>query len=199
MTVGMDYDPRSIFHVAQQGDTDAVKMYIKRHGYQVVRETDPFGRTALLISALEGHRRVVQLLLKFGADIRHVDVLGNSALALAAFHGWAKVVKVLLLHNQYVPSNYIDKVENDCHYLEKQETSEKYNSGIGAKVNIPQINVNGETALMLAAMRGYVDIVKTLLEEDHSKKHAAVLNHQGYNYIELAQMYGHQLDESLHF
>ena len=195
MSGGIKYAPDSIFHSAEQGDVDGVKLHIKREGIQVVKETDAFGKTPLLVSAMEGHRRVVQILLKYGSDIRHVDVLGNSALTLAAFYGRTKVVKILLAHNQYVPSNYLDKVENDHHYLEQGAATENLNKSSTAKVNILHTNVNQESALMLAAMQGHHDIVKVLLQEDSSKKHRKLENTQGLTYADLAEMYGQDMRE----
>ena len=193
MSACSNYATGSILHCAQVGDVDGLKLHIKREGMQVVKDTDVFGKTPLLVSAMEGHRRAVQVLLKYGSDIRHVDVLGNTALTLACFYGRLKVVKILLAHNQYVPSNYLDKIENNHHYLEQKEATEGLTKSVGAKVNILHTNVNHESALMLAAMQGHKDIVKLLLDEDSSKKHKQIENLQGFTFSDLAHMYGHDL------
>jgi len=44
--------------------------------------TDKYGRTALLISAHYGYYRLVKLLVKAGANIKHIDNNGNSAITI---------------------------------------------------------------------------------------------------------------------
>lgn len=171
---------------AAKGNVEAVKAHIKRQGYGILNEVDSFGKSALLLSAMNGHRRVVKLCLKYGADIRHVDILGNSALCLASFHGHLSVVKCLLSHNQHLPTNFTNKIENSQHYLEKPD--EKSSKNVSSKVNLLHANVNGETALMLATLAGRCDIAKVLLEKDSSKSHTALSNCQGLTYPELVEL-----------
>jgi hypothetical protein len=52
--------------------------------------------TAMQIAAREGHLPLVDLLLKWGANVNAMNNLGGSALHAAAFQGRLEVVKVLL-------------------------------------------------------------------------------------------------------
>ena len=46
-----------------------------------------YGRTALMVAAVEGHAEVAQLLVEAGADVNILDLEGSSALSLARSYG----------------------------------------------------------------------------------------------------------------
>ena len=54
------------------------------------------GRTAMIVSAWRGHRRVLQTLLAAGVDINAADYLGRTALSWAAINGYPEIAQVLL-------------------------------------------------------------------------------------------------------
>jgi ankyrin repeat protein len=55
-----------------------------------------YGRTALMIAAVEGHADVVRLLIEAGSQLDLVDVEGSSALSLARSYGHLDVAAVLV-------------------------------------------------------------------------------------------------------
>ncbi|WP_282604876.1 ankyrin repeat domain-containing protein [Pelagibius sp. Alg239-R121] len=59
-----------------------------------VRDRDQW--TPLMLSALQGHDKIVALLLDEGADIEAQDINGTTALMAAASSGWLSVVKRLM-------------------------------------------------------------------------------------------------------
>jgi hypothetical protein len=58
--------------------------------------TDKYGRTALLISAHYGYYRLVKLLVKAGANIKHIDNNGNSAISIAKNNSHSDIEKYLM-------------------------------------------------------------------------------------------------------
>lgn len=64
-----------------------------------VDQTDIFGSTALMLTALNGHVAAATLLLDRDATVDKVNHSGWTALLLAAWHGQAQVVQLLLDRN----------------------------------------------------------------------------------------------------
>ena len=73
----------------------AVLRHCRRHK-KIINETNPEGDTALSLAALHGQRKVVQLLLRDGADVDAANRKGETALHAAAKNGHAQVVCALL-------------------------------------------------------------------------------------------------------
>ena len=62
-------------------------------------ETDKVsGLTLLMGAAVEGHERVVDLLLRHGAEISLQSSNGLTALMYAALHGHERVIELLIRH-----------------------------------------------------------------------------------------------------
>ena len=57
---------------------------------------DSDGYTALMCAAIDGHERVVELLLQRGAEIDQQDSDGVTALMIAALYGHERVIDMLL-------------------------------------------------------------------------------------------------------
>ena len=124
---------------------------------------------------------IAQLFLEHGVDIHAQDIHHNTALHSAGFSGRLKIVQILLEHGADVKSkNKLGKTPLHAVSRGKNGSQEL---GVGAAwlfleygVDIDAQDNYHDTALHLAAFRGWLEIVKLLL--DHSAKTTAE-NEQG--------------------
>ena len=60
---------------------------------------DAKGNTLLLVACQNGHKRIVKLVLREGADVNATNFQGNTALHYAARMGFIECVKALIANN----------------------------------------------------------------------------------------------------
>ncbi|NXA39661.1 ANS1A protein, partial [Eudromia elegans] len=138
---------------------------------------DSTGYTPLHHAALNGHKDVVEVLLRNDALTNVADSKGCYPLHLAAWKGDADIVK-LLIHQG--PSH--TKV-NEQNALEIKELKKygPFDPYINAKNN------DNETALHCAAQYGHTEVVKVLLEE---LTDPTMRNNKFETPLDLAALYG---------
>uniref|UniRef100_A0A8C9NMC5 Ankyrin repeat and sterile alpha motif domain containing 1A n=1 Tax=Serinus canaria TaxID=9135 RepID=A0A8C9NMC5_SERCA len=138
---------------------------------------DSTGYTPLHHAALNGHKDVVEVLLRNDALTNVADCKGCYPLHLAAWKGDADIVK-LLIHQG--PSH--TKV-NEQNALEIKELKKygPFDPYINAKNN------DNETALHCAAQHGHTEVVKVLLEE---LTDPTMRNNKFETPLDLAALYG---------
>ncbi|XP_043932080.1 ankyrin repeat and SAM domain-containing protein 1A [Protopterus annectens] len=138
---------------------------------------DSTGYTPLHHAALNGHRDVVETLLRNDALTNVADSKGCYPLHLAAWKGDAEIVK-LLIHQG--PS--LAKV-NEQNALEIKELKKfgPFDPYMNAKNN------DNETALHCAAQYGHTDVVKVLLDE---LTDPTMRNNKFETPLDLAALYG---------
>ena len=101
---------------------------------------DAHGQTGLMLAALEGHERAVAFLAQRGANLNHTAKYRLSALMLAVIRGHRWVAQTLV--------------------------------NAGADLSIKGASApgfEGKTALDLAAVRGYDDLVELIRRADREK------------------------------
>lgn len=122
---------------------------------------DENGNSLLLLAAREGNLKVVELLVKRGAQVAYKNPAGDSALALAALQGHVEIVDTLLQagapvgNEGWTPLVY---AAFNGHLAIVERMVER-----GAFVD--QRAPNQATALMLAARNGHTDVVRYLLSK----------------------------------
>ncbi|XP_015279461.1 PREDICTED: ankyrin repeat and SAM domain-containing protein 1A [Gekko japonicus] len=138
---------------------------------------DSTGYTPLHHASLNGHKDVVEVLLRNDALTNVADCKGCYPLHLAAWKGDAEIVK-LLIHQG--PSH--TKV-NEQNALEIKELKKygPFDPYINAKNN------DNETALHCAAQYGHTEVVKVLLEE---LTDPTMRNNKFETPLDLAALYG---------
>jgi serine/threonine-protein phosphatase 6 regulatory ankyrin repeat subunit B len=112
-----------------------MRMLLEAGAGASVNAKDNEGRTALMVAAERGHVETIKLLFEAGAAINAKDNMGKTA----------------LMHTQG--------------YMYSRSSSlaaGKYLIATGASIN--DVNAKGQTPLMLAAQRNYLEEVKILLE-----------------------------------
>uniref|UniRef100_H3B2A3 Ankyrin repeat and sterile alpha motif domain containing 1A n=1 Tax=Latimeria chalumnae TaxID=7897 RepID=H3B2A3_LATCH len=136
---------------------------------------DSTGYTPLHHAALNGHKDVVEVLLRNDALTNVADNKGCYPLHLAAWKGDALIVK-LLIHQG--PSHA--KVNEQFIFFKKKKKN------LYELFFFPMNNDN-ETALHCAAQYGHVDVVKVLLEE---LTDPTMRNNKFETPLDLAALYG---------
>ncbi|XP_069612713.1 ankyrin repeat and SAM domain-containing protein 1A isoform X7 [Ranitomeya imitator] len=135
---------------------------------------DSSGYTPLHHAALNGHKEVVEVLLRNEAVTNIADCKGCFPLHLAAWKGDAHIVRLLIHHG---PS--LAKVnEQNGPEVKKYGPFHPY---VNAKNN------DNETALHCAAQYGHTEVVRVLLEE---LTDPTMRNHKMETPLDLAALYG---------
>jgi len=143
-----------------------------------------------MMAAMTGHSEVAKLLLDKGADIDVVMDVGATALQLAAFNGYTDVVKLLLERKAnreaVFPYNIALKLYAETYGLKGARPM----GGVSVDFVRASIDddVEGATPLILAAYRGYTDVVQVLLAHGAD---AAAKNGAGLTAEALAAKRGH--------
>lgn len=163
-------------------DTDTVLNLVDR-GLDV-NSVDPAGSTLLHVAARDGNDKLITELLKRHANPDVRNRVGDTPLMLAAYSGKQGAAEQLIAagaqidHEGWTPLHY-------AVFAEKPGMV-SFLLGKGAKVNAPA--PNGQTALMLAAKNGNVEITKILLQagadtslKDQAGQTAAMLADQNNN------------------
>ncbi|XP_075439543.1 ankyrin repeat and SAM domain-containing protein 1A-like, partial [Ascaphus truei] len=135
---------------------------------------DSSGYTPLHHASLNGHKEVVEVLLRNEAVTNSADCKGCFPLHLAAWKGDAHIVRLLIHHG---PSHA--KVnEQNVPEVKKYGPFHPY---VNAKNN------DNETALHCAAQYGHTEVVRVLLEE---LTDPTMRNHKMETPLDLAALYG---------
>ncbi|KFO23146.1 Ankyrin repeat and SAM domain-containing protein 1A [Fukomys damarensis] len=138
---------------------------------------DSTGYTPLHHAALNGHRDVVEVLLRNDALTNVADSKGCYPLHLAAWKGDAQIVR-LLIHQGPSHTKVNEQNALEIKELKKHGPFDPY---INAKNN------DNETALHCAAQYGHTEVVKVLLEE---LTDPTMRNNKFETPLDLAALYG---------
>ncbi|CEL11527.1 hypothetical protein ASPCAL14629 [Aspergillus calidoustus] len=153
-----------LISAAGLGKEETVRVLLE-HGASTKREMC-YGYTALFAALRDpGHPRIVQLLLKHGAEVDHRDIDGLTALRLACDWGDTEIMSILLEHGADVdaadPHGMTPLL---CAASGGSEDARKLLLQHGA--DILQHDGLGESVLDYAVQGGQHDFVQYLLEKD---------------------------------
>ncbi|EFO87528.1 hypothetical protein CRE_19589 [Caenorhabditis remanei] len=163
----------------------------KARSNAIDKSTDTTLETPLTIACANGHRDIVELLLKEGANIEHRDKKGFSPLIIAATAGHASVVEVLLKNHAAIEAQS-DRTKDTalslaCSGGRKDVVELLLSHG----ANKEHRNVSDYTPLSLASSGGYIDIVNMLLSSG-SEINSRTGSKLGISPLMLASMNGHK-------
>ncbi len=119
----------------------------------------------LTLAAEKGHKDVVELFIKAGAEVNKASWDGNTALILAAKEGHTDIVELLIKNMAY-----INKKDILLGYTALMHAASYGHEGtvkvlIQAKAQVnTSCRLYGDTALIFAAFHGYKDVVELLIK-----------------------------------
>jgi ankyrin repeat protein len=154
----------ALMTAARTGNLEAVKLLVE-HGSQVnAKKRGRGGQTALMWAVAEGHLEVSRALIEAGADVNARSTTGFTPLLFTARSGDASSARLLLSAGARVD----EKSPDGSTALTLAINSNHPGFAIALLEQSPDLNVNasssGYAALHSAVQRGYVDLVKILLE-----------------------------------
>ena len=85
----------TIFYCAIVGDYQGLLNHILEKK-TLLESKDKFGRPLLYIAAKNGHYKVCEILLEYGADVNCCDENGSTPLHAAAYHGHGDIINLLI-------------------------------------------------------------------------------------------------------
>ncbi|KAF2968452.1 hypothetical protein GQX73_g5073 [Xylaria multiplex] len=169
----------------------------------IVNQKDKFGKSPLCYAAANGHRSIVQGLLKRGAKVDSRDENGLTPLLWATGHGHSEVVVLLLENGARQKSNLETRDQHGRTPLLKaayngDPGAVKILLDSGAEVNalntldrgaeVDASDTSGQTVLIIASARGYDTVVKLLL---NSGAEVNALDKSGRTALMIASTYGY--------
>ena len=138
-----DFGWTPLHYAAYFGNFEVVELFLENNNISLAYERDVRGMSAIHISAMEGHRHVMNAIIeKFPYTCELLDNRGRTALHLAAESGRTNAVKKLLSSLAF--RDLINEQEND----------------------------EGNTAMHLAAIKRRYDVLKLLAGDTRVEKRA---------------------------
>ncbi len=153
---------------ALKGQSDLVELLVKR-GAAVNAKDDKYGATPLHLAAYKGHRTVVQILLLAGADVHAKDKEGDTPLdnALSGGHrDVAELIKTLAGKSRPAVDEELNsefRVAAGMGQMGRVQNLLKQGADVNSRAPSAGAVPAGGTALMLAAARNHLEMVKFLI------------------------------------
>ncbi|XP_019858662.1 PREDICTED: transient receptor potential cation channel subfamily A member 1 homolog [Amphimedon queenslandica] len=116
-------------------------------------------RTPLAMACIRGHTKIVELLLKKGANVNVTDENENTPLGIACKKGHTEIVELLLKHG----IDNTNSTMNDKNCIPGTASAEGQQP---QRVNINHTNLENRTALHIACDEGCKEIVELLLKHN---------------------------------
>jgi ankyrin repeat protein len=150
---------------AQRGHFEIVKYLHTKRGASL-SETGQYKYTALLLASISGHFNVVKYIMKHGGSNKEVTNLVNTALHVASMGGHCEIVQHLL--DKY-PQQFNVNMKNSNGqtplHLAVWAGHDPLTSLLVTKYqsSLTHTNAKGNTPLLMACLRGHVNVAKTLI------------------------------------
>ena len=110
--------------------------------------------TPLMLASLNGHKRVVELLVSHGADTNAIHVLDQTAADVAQAAGHRSIEAYLNKHTSS-PSRHILKrsAQHDIFEATKKDDFDQVKRLLAGYDNVNRLDEDGASCIMLEAMR----------------------------------------------
>ncbi|PNH09548.1 Ankyrin repeat domain-containing protein [Tetrabaena socialis] len=187
---GMTYeqaDARALLTAAKEGRLREVQTLLSDPANVNSNVQDENGWTALHCASEKGHKEMVEVLLRAGADVAAKSTNGWTALHLASQKGHTEAVKVLLRAGADVAV----KSNNGwtaLHLASQKGHTEPVEALLRSEANVAAKSDNGTTALHWASEKGHTGVVEALLRAGAD---VAAKSKDGRTAMHLASLNGH--------
>ncbi|XP_044579759.1 uncharacterized protein LOC123261929 [Cotesia glomerata] len=157
-----DVNGMTPLHIATQANCyEIVEILLKK--CPSVNIKDKQGRTSLMIASRFNHVKIVKLLIKHGANVKAGSI---EPIVIATVSGNKSIVDILLNHENINVNGLIpDRTINLLHLAIESNHNHIVETLIAHKANVNAKSLNGPP-IILAAEKGYADIVDTLLKNN---------------------------------
>lgn len=159
---------------ARYGKKNSVEKLIRNEGNEWVNYEDDDLNTALLVAAYNGHKEIVEILIRENANVHHINRFNCSALFRATYKGHIEIVKLLINTNAQLVED-ADEEESAYRPMSRTRRSvlmtavqRNYEAMVPILLNaLTDINhINEE--LICAAQMGNQSMVKELIKKGGS-------------------------------
>ena len=175
-----------LYVAAQNGHVDVAAVLVAHSAD--VNQASSDGVTPLFIAAQKGATKVVELLVQKG-NVNQANNNGVDPLAVAAEQGRTDIAALLIRNEADV--NHAD--DEGWTPLHKAATTNRIDV-VSLLLDAPHIAVDrskkdGATPLLLAVLKGHIDVAVLLITKGHADVHAEV---QGWSLAMIAKKGGHR-------
>ncbi len=155
---------RALLIAAGRGREEGAQLLIIAGADLNKKGTHISARTPLMRAASEGHKDIVKMFVKAGADLDLQDKSGATALILASKGNNAEIVALLIERGANIDIQ--DKSGNTALiWSTKKGLKNIAEKLIDAQADLNKQNKRKDTALMIATYRNHIAIVKLLLKK----------------------------------
>jgi ankyrin repeat protein len=158
-----------LYYAAFCGLPDVLERLIREHPEQVSTRGGPLG-TALHAASRMNCLKVVQSLLRHGADVNAPGMWGRTPLLFASYWGHLEVVRWLLEHGADTNAKDKDDDWTSLHLAAYEGHFEIVRTLLKHNADTTDRTDTGRTPLHLASISGRVDVVRLLLNHGADPK-----------------------------
>jgi ankyrin repeat protein len=147
---------------AASGHADVARVLLDAHANPNLAAHDEV--TPLMLAAQNGSPPLLAVLLEHGAHPNAVDQHARSALMYAARSNRAEAISVLLKHEATLEARCERGMTALHHAAEGCECIDAVQRLLVARADVDAIDMDGASALMLAAQAGHLDVASSLID-----------------------------------
>jgi len=159
----------------EENNVDALAVMLEQ-GVDIDQSLNEYGETALMIAVKLGHLAMVELLLESNnnAQIDFKDEYGFTPLMLSAQYGHAHMVQLLLNRGARIDFEVLQSDEDNsgltaCMLAAQHGKASVVDLLLDHGAIVDHRDTEGWTALMLAVLNCYSDVIKTILTHKSNK------------------------------